>query len=99
MDGMEFFFEESGAGLVPRLDGGVVLRDIAAGVQLTEGATSGSADAEEVLISSLPMGRAGCHMDCEGGEDTGETLLNGMGCGSYDLGGEGVGDSCEIGDA
>lgn len=38
-------------------------------------------------------------MDYEGGEDTGETLLTERGCGSCDLGGEGVGDSCEIGDA
>ncbi|KAM3197148.1 hypothetical protein ACQJBY_072685 [Aegilops geniculata] len=98
MDGMEFFFEDSRAGLVPRLDGGDVLRDLVAGVHLPGGGTSGSADAYEVLISSLPMGRAGGLMDYKGGEDTGETMLTRRGRGLPDLGGEGVGDSCEIGD-
>ena len=56
MDAMEFFFEESGAGLAPRLDGGDVLRDLVAGVRLPKGRTSGSANTDEVLISSLLMG-------------------------------------------
>ncbi|KAM3383720.1 hypothetical protein ACQJBY_008407 [Aegilops geniculata] len=97
MDCMEFF-EDSGARLVPRLDGGDVLRDLVAGVHLPGGGTSGSADADEVLISSLPMGLAGGLNDYEGGEDTGEKMLTGRGHGSPDLGGEGVGDSYEIGD-
>ena len=53
------------------LDGGDVLRDLVAGVHLPGGSTSGSADADEVLISSLPMGRAGGLMYYEGGEDNG----------------------------
>ncbi|XBI57576.1 hypothetical protein VPH35_038942 [Triticum aestivum] len=64
MDGMEFFFEESAAGFVPQLDSGVCLRDLVTGEQLTEGGTSGTEDAEEALISSLPM-------DYEGGEGAG----------------------------
>ncbi|KAM3210823.1 hypothetical protein ACQJBY_064624 [Aegilops geniculata] len=93
-DCMEFFFEESASGFVPRLDGGVFLRGLVAGEQLTEGGTSGTEDAEEDLISSLPMGRTGGGMDCEGGEGAGTG-----GCASYDLGGEGMGDSCETGGA
>ena len=45
MDDMEFFFEESGAGLVLRFDVGVVLRDLVAGAQLADGDTSGIGDA------------------------------------------------------
>ncbi|XBH56158.1 hypothetical protein VPH35_078062 [Triticum aestivum] len=71
MDGMEFFFEESAAGFVSRLDSGICLRDLVAGEQLTEGGISGTEDAEEALISSLPMGRAGGGMDYEGGEGAG----------------------------
>ena len=48
----------------------------------------------------MPIGPAGSRMDYEGGEDIGETVRTGRGvCGSYDLGGEGMGDSCEIGDS
>ncbi|XP_037467392.1 uncharacterized protein LOC119339431 [Triticum dicoccoides] len=100
MEGMEFFIEESGAGLVPRFDAGVVLRDLVAGAQLVEGDTNGTGDAKEDLISSVPIGLAGSRMDYEGGEDIGETVRTGREvCGSYDLGGEGMGDSCEIGDS
>ena len=39
-------------------------------------------------------------MDYKGGEDIGETVRTGRGvCGSYDLGGEGMDDSCEIDDS
>ncbi|XP_044406019.1 uncharacterized protein [Triticum aestivum] len=94
MDGMEFFFEESASGLVPRVSGEVFLSGLVAGEQLTEGGTSGTEDAEEELISSLPMGRAGGGMDCEAGEGAGTG-----GCALYNLGDEGVGDSCETGGA
>ncbi|XBI82792.1 hypothetical protein VPH35_091393 [Triticum aestivum] len=69
--------------LVRRLDGGVVYRELVVGAQLTKGGTSGTADAGEELISSLPLGRAGGHMDYEGGGETDK----------------GMGDSCDTGAA
>lgn len=51
MEGMGFFFKESVAGLVPRLDGGIVLRYAVARAELTDGSTIGTVDAEDGLTS------------------------------------------------